>query len=51
MTVEQMFITADKFYKDLGLESNEMSYNETLGAIIHKPTDRVITCHASVRNF
>lgn len=48
MSVLQMFEESDRFYRDLGLEPNEMSYNETLGAVINKPTDRVITCHASV---
>lgn len=48
MSVLQMFEESDRFYKDLGLEPNDMSYNETLGAVINKPTDRVITCHASV---
>jgi peptidyl-dipeptidase A len=46
VTVLEMFEISDKFYKDLGLPGNEMSYNETIGAIINKPTDRVITCHA-----
>lgn len=48
MTVLQMFEESDRFYKKLGLQPNEMSYNESLGAVINKPTDRVITCHASV---
>jgi peptidyl-dipeptidase A len=43
-----MFKMSDKFYTDLGLEINDMSYNESLGAVINKPTDRTITCHASV---
>lgn len=52
MSVLEMFKESDRFYQDLGLEPNQMSYNETTGAVINKPTDRVITCHASVRlNF
>lgn len=47
MTVLQMFQESDRFYKDLGLEPNDMSYNETLGAVINKPP-QTITCHASV---
>ena len=47
-TILQMFEESDKFYKGLGLEPNDMSYNESLGAVIRKPDDRVITCHASV---
>jgi peptidyl-dipeptidase A len=50
-SVIQMFEESDRFYKDLGLEPNDMSYNETLGAVVHKPTDRVITCHASAWDF
>lgn len=51
MTVLDMFEKSDRFYQDLGLEPNDMSYNETLGAVINKPTDRVITCHASVSSL
>lgn len=47
-TILDMFHESDRFYKGLGLEPNDMSYNETLGAVIQKPSDRVITCHASV---
>lgn len=49
MTVLEMFKKSDEFYQDLGLEVNDMSYNEALGAVVHKPTNRTITCHASVR--
>ncbi|CRL05281.1 CLUMA_CG018154, isoform A [Clunio marinus] len=49
--VLQMFEESNRFYMDLGLENNDMSYNETLGAVIEKPTDRVITCHASAWDF
>lgn len=44
-----MFVESDRFYKDLGLEPNDMSYNPP--AIIEKPTDRVIACHASAWDF
>lgn len=47
-TVLNMFEESDRFYRGLGLEPNDMSYNESLGAVVHKPEDRVITCHASV---
>lgn len=48
--VLKMFKESDRFYMDLGLEPNDMSYNETLGAVINKPT-QVITCHASAWDF
>lgn len=47
MTVQDMFVRSDEFFKDLGLEPNDMSYNTTLGAVIEKPP-QTITCHASV---
>lgn len=47
MTIVQMFEESDRFYKGLGLEPNDMSYNEALGAVIRKP-NQTITCHASV---
>lgn len=50
-TVLEMFQESDRFYKDLGLESNAMSYDESKGAVINKPTDRTITCHASAWDF
>lgn len=50
MTVLQMFEKSDEFFKDLGLESNAMSYNTTIGAVIEKPT-QTITCHASAWDF
>lgn len=40
-----MFEISDKFYKDLGLPANDMSYGEK--AVIEKPDDRIIACHAS----
>lgn len=50
-TVLRMFETSDEFYKSLGLEPNDMSYNESLGAVIVKPKDREILCHASAWDF
>ncbi|GJQ74325.1 hypothetical protein Trydic_g4927 [Trypoxylus dichotomus] len=50
-TVLKMFETADDFYKSLGLESNEMCYNVTGGAVIEKPPDREVVCHASAWDF
>lgn len=47
----KMFETADEFYQSLGLESNAMSYNVTNGAVIEKPSDREIVCHASAWDF
>lgn len=47
----KMFETSDEFYKSLGLESNDMSYDEKRGAIIVKPKDRDILCHASAWDF
>ncbi|KAK5650646.1 hypothetical protein RI129_001675 [Pyrocoelia pectoralis] len=47
----RMFETSDQFYKSLGLESNHMSYDVSLGAIIEKPNDREILCHASAWDF
>lgn len=50
-TVLQMFEESNRFFKDLGLEPNDMSYDEKLGAVIHKPTNRTIACHASAWDF
>lgn len=44
-----MFQESDRFYKDLGLKSNEMSYTGL--SIIEKPDDRLIVCHASAWDF
>lgn len=44
-TALKIFQESDRFYKSLGLESNEMSY--TGASIIEKPEDRLIVCHAS----
>ncbi|KAF5307920.1 hypothetical protein FQR65_LT06487 [Abscondita terminalis] len=47
----QMFQTADKFYQSLGLDPTNMSYNVTAGAMIEKPSDRNVMCHASAWDF
>ncbi|KAF5302724.1 hypothetical protein FQR65_LT08466 [Abscondita terminalis] len=47
----KMFETSNEFYMSLGLESNAMSYDESLGAVIVKPPDRDILCHASAFDF
>jgi peptidyl-dipeptidase A len=44
-TALQMFEISDKFFTDLGLPKNDMSYDVNRGAIIEKPKDRTITCH------
>lgn len=49
-TVLQMFQESDRFYQDLGLKSNVMSYTGPK-PIIEKPTDRDIVCHASAWDF
>lgn len=46
-----MFEKSDEFFKGLGLPPNDMSYNESRGAVINKPEDRTITCHASAWDF
>ncbi|XP_001845716.2 angiotensin-converting enzyme [Culex quinquefasciatus] len=46
-TVKQLFDISNDFYVGLGLPDNSMSYDESRGAVIEKPTDRVVTCHAS----
>lgn len=51
VSVLEMFEKSDEFFKGIGLPPNDMSYNETLGAIINKPEDRTITCHASAWDF
>uniref|UniRef100_A0A7G3ADB7 Angiotensin-converting enzyme n=1 Tax=Lutzomyia longipalpis TaxID=7200 RepID=A0A7G3ADB7_LUTLO len=48
-TAFRMFEVSNEFFMSLGLPSNEMSY--TGQSIIEKPTDRVITCHASAWDF
>ncbi|KAJ6633685.1 Angiotensin-converting enzyme, partial [Pseudolycoriella hygida] len=51
ISVLQMFEKADEFFKGLGLPANDMSYDENRGAIIIKPEDKTITCHASAWDF
>jgi len=48
-TALKMFQMSDQFFKELGLEPNDMSYGEK--AIIEKPSDREIACHASAWDF
>uniref|UniRef100_A0A1L8DQS2 Angiotensin-converting enzyme n=1 Tax=Nyssomyia neivai TaxID=330878 RepID=A0A1L8DQS2_9DIPT len=48
-TALKMFEVSNEFFMSLGLPTNEMSY--TGDSIIEKPTDRVITCHASAWDF
>lgn len=50
ITVEHMFKLSNDFFMDLGLPNNNMSYQEP-PAVINKPTDRDITCHASAWDF
>lgn len=50
-TALKMFETADEFYQSMGLIPNGISYNTTAGAVIEKPKDRDITCHASAWDF
>lgn len=45
----KMFEESDNFYKSLGLPSSAMSYGPK--AIIEKPKDRIIACHASAWDF
>lgn len=46
VTVRDMFVRSDEFYKSLGLPSSEMSYGEK--SMIERPTDgRDVACHAS----
>ncbi|XP_052863782.1 angiotensin-converting enzyme-like [Anopheles cruzii] len=50
-TARQLFEIANEFYVGLGLPDNSMSYDEARGAMIEKPTDRDVTCHASAWDF
>lgn len=51
-TVLDLFKKSDEFYQSLGMESMEICYNETAGAMINKPTDgREVLCHASAWDF
>ena len=45
----KMFEESNEFYLSLGLDDCSMSYKDP--AIIEKPTDRVIACHASAWDF
>lgn len=45
----KMFEMSDDFYMSMGLPSSAMCYGEK--AIIEKPEDRVIACHASAWDF
>ncbi|KAF5271950.1 hypothetical protein FQA39_LY07967 [Lamprigera yunnana] len=47
----KMFQAADKFYQSLGLETTKMSYDVKKGAVIEKPKDHNILCHASAWDF
>lgn len=51
VSVLEMFELSDEFFKGLGLPANDMSYDESRGAVIIKPTNRTITCHASAWDF
>lgn len=50
-TVLKMFEVANEFYTSLGLESNEICYDVKKGAMITKPSDREVLCHASAWDF
>lgn len=50
-TALKMFETSDEFYKSLGLEPNDICYNVSAGAMIEKPKDREVVCHASAWDF
>ncbi|XP_071443429.1 angiotensin-converting enzyme-like [Hetaerina americana] len=47
--VRKIFVTSDEFYESLGLPSSAMSYGDK--AVIEKPKDRDIVCHASAWDF
>lgn len=47
--VKQMFEMSDEFYMSLGLPSSNASYSDK--AVIEKPDDKVIACHASAWDF
>lgn len=50
-TILKMFETSDEFYQSMGLLPNTISYDTRYGAVIEKPKDRDITCHASAWDF
>jgi peptidyl-dipeptidase A len=51
MTVLELFDIANKFFSDLGLPDNSMSYDVSRGAVIEKLKDKIMTCHASAWDF
>lgn len=51
ISVLEMFERSDDFFQGLGLPPNAMSYDESRGAVINKPENRTITCHASAWDF
>ncbi|XP_055587303.1 angiotensin-converting enzyme-like [Uranotaenia lowii] len=50
-TAKDLFDIANDFYVGLGLPNNSMSYDVSRGAMIEKPSDRIVTCHASAWDF
>ncbi|KAL7025993.1 hypothetical protein ACKWTF_013731 [Chironomus riparius] len=48
-TVRKMFDDSNDFFTNLGLPDNKMSYGDT--AVIEKPLNKTITCHASAWDF
>lgn len=48
-TIKKMFDDSNKFFTDLGLPDNQMSYNPP--SIIEKPENVTITCHARYDKF
>lgn len=46
---KKMFEMSDEFYQSLGLPNSTMSYSEK--AVIEKPADKTIACHASAWDF
>lgn len=50
-TVLKMFRVADEFYKSLGLEPTGICYDVSKGAMIEKPSNKEVVCHASAWDF
>lgn len=48
-TPQKMFTVANEFYTSLGLPSNDMSFKPP--ALVEKPDNRLIECHASAWDF
>lgn len=46
-TILKMYETANDFFKSLGLEDCAISFNTTRGAMITKPNNTEVLCHAS----